>query len=146
MGRRVIIVIVIVLALAALATAIGFGAHHAGYHNGIADRGQVTVTPNGGYGYPGYGHGFGFFPGFFFSPLVLLLLVFALVFWWRPFRGRACGHGGPRTWAHGGPRQTFEEWHREAHGETAPPAAQQPPQSGQGQQPESPPAGDEPAQ
>ena len=145
-GRRIMIVVLIVLVLAALATAVGIGAYHAGYNNGIIDTGHMArVVPDGGY-YMHPGWGFGFFPGFFIFPLVVLLLI-ALVFWRRPLRRWwGYGHCGPAGWASGGPRQAFDVWHREAHaqpaprgGETAAGPPQTPPADAAGQPPEEPP-------
>ncbi len=131
-GRRIIIAILIILVVAAVATAIGVGAYHAGYNNGLLDSGHVTrVVPDGGVWY-GY-HGFGFFPGFFLFPLILVL-IFALVFWRRPRHWGywGCRGGGPGGWTHSGPHQAFDEWHSQAHGgqtqpvPPAPPAADAP--------------------
>jgi hypothetical protein len=83
--------------------------------------------PHGyGYGYgfgPGWGHGFSIF-GFLGTLLVIFLIIGLLraAFW----RGRG-GWGGGGWGRHGywgehDPRdrfhQTFEDWHREAHGES----------------------------
>jgi hypothetical protein len=105
----------------------------------------VTPVAPGGYGYPygyGYGPGWGWGHGFsIFGFLGTLLVIFIIVgllraaFWrgrgwgggWGSGYGKWGGPGGP-----GGPgrwgdpnhdprsrfHQTFEDWHREAHGES----------------------------
>ena len=78
-----------------------------------------------GYGYgPGWGHGgpgiFGILVGLFF-----LFIFFGLIraAFWRGGGGRGWGGGGPGGWGeHGGRSRfhdTFEDWHRRAHGESA---------------------------
>ena len=87
-----------------------------------------------GYGYGGWGHGFSIF-GFLGTLLFIFIIVGLLraIFW----RGRGWGHHGYGKWGPGGPggrggwgdpsqfgqhdprnrfHQTFEDWHREAHG------------------------------
>jgi hypothetical protein len=89
-----------------------------------------------GYGYgPGWGHGFSIF-GFLGTLLVIFIIVGLLraAFWrgrawggggWGPGYGKWGGPGGPGRWGNGehDPRsrfhQTFEDWHREAHGESS---------------------------
>ncbi|HEY8656874.1 MAG TPA: hypothetical protein VIN34_09090 [Candidatus Limnocylindria bacterium] len=106
-----------------LGAAIAAGAYEAG----LAQSGAQIVIPAAGaapaagapavayYGHPhGWGWGFGFF-GFLF-PLFGLLLFFGLM--------RALVGGG-RGWGHRGWNGDaitgrFEEWHRRAHGDTAP--------------------------
>jgi hypothetical protein len=109
----------------------------------------VTPVVPGGYGYP-YGYGYGYGPGWghgfsIFGFLGTLLFIFIIVgllraaFW----RGRGWGGGGwgggYGKWGPGGPgrwgsgehdprsrfHQTFEDWHRDAHGES--PASPTPP-------------------
>jgi hypothetical protein len=105
----------------------------------------VTPVVPGAYGYPyGYGYGFGgwgrgFSPFGFLGTLLVIFLIVGLLraaFW----RGRGWGGGwghGYGKWGPGGPggmgrwgdpsqfgehdprsrfHQTFEDWHREAHG------------------------------
>lgn len=89
-----------------------------------------------GYGYgvgPGWGHGFSIFG--FLGTLLVIFLIFGLLraAFWRGRGGGGWGRhgywggpggfggpGGPGKWEHD-PRnrfhQTFEDWHREAHGE-----------------------------
>ena len=86
-----------------------------------------------GYGYgfgPGWswGHGFSIF-GFLGTLLVIFLIIGLLraAFWggrgWNGGPGRWGGPGGPGGWGDHDPRsrfhRTFEDWHREAHGETS---------------------------
>jgi hypothetical protein len=108
----------------------------------------VTPVVPGAYGYPyGYGYGYGFggwghgFSIFgFLGTLLVIFLIVGLVraaFWrgrgWGGGWGRGYGKwgmgpGGPGRWgdpsqfAEHDPRrrfyQTFEDWHREAHGES----------------------------
>ena len=125
MGRRLIFVFLIALLVAALFAAVGAGAYHAGMIGAAPGGGHIVrVVPGPGY-YWGYRAGWGFFPGFFLFPLVLLLILVA-VFWRRPWHrhwgyglGAGPGTGGPggepQGWVPRGPRQYFEEWHRQAH-------------------------------
>jgi hypothetical protein len=112
----------------------------------------VTPVAPGAYGYPygygygpGWGHGFSIF-GFLGTLLVIFIIVGLLraVFW----RGRGWGGGGwggpggpgkwggPGRWGSGDhdPRsrfhQTFEDWHREAHGESTSSTAPKPTEPG----------------
>jgi len=104
----------------------------------------VTPVAPGAYGYP-YGPGYGYGPGWghgfsIFGFLGTLLVIFIIVgllraaFWrgrgwggggWGPGYGKWGGPGGPGRWGNGehDPRsrfhQTFEDWHREAHGESS---------------------------
>ena len=83
-----------------------------------------------GYGYgPGWGWGHGGFSilGFLGTLLVIFLIIGLLraAFW----RGGGWGNGrrwdGPGKWGDGEHRSrfhdTFEDWHRQAHGESTPP-------------------------
>jgi hypothetical protein len=110
----------------------------------------VTPVAPGAYGYPygygygpGWGHGFSIF-GFLGTLLVIFIIVGLLraAFW----RGRGWGGGGwggpggPGKWGGSGRwgehgdhdprnrfRQTFEDWHRESHGESTGPTGQSAP-------------------
>jgi hypothetical protein len=125
---------------AGLSTALTTAAAHA------PDGTVVTPVAPGPYGYPygyGYGPGWGWGHGFsIFGFLGTLLVIFIIIgllraaFW----RGRGWGGGGwgrgygkwggPGRWGDpsqsGDPnhdprspfRQTFEDWHRESHGES----------------------------
>ena len=100
-----------------------------------------------GYGPWGWGHGFSIFG--FLGTLLVIFLIFGLLraafwrgrgnggwgrhgYWAGP--GGPGGHGGPGKWGDHDPRsrfhETFEDWHREAHGEasasTTPPPARDP--------------------
>jgi hypothetical protein len=124
---------------AGLSTAITTAAANA------PDGTVVTPVAPGAYGYP-YGYGYGYGPGWgwghgfsIFGFLGTLLVIFIIVgllraaFWrgrgwgggWGPGYGK-WGPGGPGRWGNGehDPRsrfhQTFEDWHREAHGESSP--------------------------
>ena len=58
----------------------------------------------------GWGHRGGFFPGFFFFPLLFFLAII-LIFW-----GFSRGHwGGPRRGPWDSGESRFEEWHRRQH-------------------------------
>jgi hypothetical protein len=118
---------------AGLSTAITTAAANA------PDGTVVTPVAPGPYGYPyGYGYGPGWGHGFsIFGFLGTLLLIFIIVgllraaFWrgrgwgggWGGGWGPGYGKGGPGRWGNGehDPRnrfhETFEDWHREAHGE-----------------------------
>jgi hypothetical protein len=89
----------------------------------------------GGFG-PHWGMGFGFLqclvPLFFF---LLVFAIFRLIFrpWgWRGGWGGRWGHG---PWGRGGPDgqhavpPMFEEWHKQAHGQTPPPPTSDTPPS-----------------
>ena len=95
MGRRIVLVILIVLAVTALVTAVSAGFFHAGYWG---TAGGHVMQP--GPGYYGYGRGWGFFPGFFLFPLILLLIVAAV--FWRPWHRHYRRYGyGPGRWSRG---------------------------------------------
>jgi hypothetical protein len=89
--------VLVALAVAALVTAIFAGFYHAGYWGPA--RGHVMRF---GPGYHGYDGGWGFFPGLFLFPLILLLIL-AVVFW-RPWH-RYYWHYGyghrPGPWGRG---------------------------------------------
>ncbi len=91
MGRKIAVVIAIVLAALVLVFGIA-GAYHAGYDHGIGSGAHViTRVGPGALWYPGYGRGFGFFPGFLLFPVVVLAVI-ALIAWRRPWH---------RHWMHG---------------------------------------------
>jgi len=132
MTGRTIARILLVVVLVGAAIGIGVTAYDAGVTNGLAQTGQVVVTP-GAYpvapyvGY-GWGHGFGFFG--FFGFLLFLFLVFGLIR--AAFGGRRGwgpgGHGHDRgDWRgrdwRGSPwesraREIHDEWHRGQTGQT----------------------------
>ncbi len=139
--RNLFIGLLIVAAVVVGGGFIANAAYQAGLSTAITtaaanapDGTVVTPVAPGPYGYPygyGYGPGWGWGHGFsIFGFLGTLLVIFIIVgllraaFW----RGRGWGGGGwggPGRWGNGGhdPRsrfhQTFEDWHREAHGESS---------------------------
>jgi hypothetical protein len=143
---RILAAILLVAVLAIGGGLIATTAYQAGLGTAITtatgDAGTavtpVVVTPAYGYGYgPGWhpGFGFGFFG--FLGTLLFLFIVFALLraIFWRGGSGRrGWGPGGWGGYGYGkgtdgsgyGPwashaNQSFDEWHRRAHGEAAPP-------------------------
>lgn len=155
MNKKVILTVVIVLAIIGGLVGVGFAAFRAGTMYGISQSETVaaairenpgvgSVMPFGdgprgfnmphsfgGWGMRGnFGHmGFGF--GFLqcLVPIFGLFLLFAffrMIF--RPWGWRH-GWGGHGPWGHGGVPPHFEEWHKQAHGQTPPPppAAGNPP-------------------
>ncbi|MCC7362367.1 MAG: hypothetical protein IT317_23000 [Anaerolineales bacterium] len=155
MTRRIVIGVLIFLVLAAGAVGVGAMAFRAGMMQGLAASGQV-VAPDGagpmmwwhsgpmmfgGRGHMGWGWGggFGFLQCLF--PLFGLLLLFALLrftfgprHWGWGRRGNGPWGGGPgMNWGEHAVPPGFEEWHRRAHGQAAPPPppAEPPAQPGQ---------------
>ena len=136
MNGRIILIGLLVLALLAGAVGVGVYAYNAGVAQGLVQSGKL-VAPEGGvapypyYGGPFFFHqpfGFGFgFLGCLF-PLLFFFLIFGLlrgIFWRGPWgwrHGWGGGHHGP--WGKGGVPPMFEEWHRQAHGQSAPPESQ----------------------
>ena len=147
--RRLFIGLLIVAAVVVGGGFIANTAYQAGLSTAITtaaanapDGTVVTPVAPGPYGYPygyGYGPGWGWGHGFsIFGFLGTLLVIFIIVgllraaFWrgrgwggggWGPGYGK---WGGPGRWGEHGehdPRsrfhQTFEDWHREAHGESS---------------------------
>ena len=122
---RIIAGIVLALVVAGLA----IGAYQMGVATGVAQNASGAAAPAVVpyyYGWHPFGFGFGFFG--FVGTLLFFILVFALI--------RAIVFGGRRRWGGPGPgwgghdyrgwrggpwesraRETFEDWHREAHGE-----------------------------
>ncbi len=130
MNRRIVFGILLVLVLIGAAVSLGVYAYNFGVAQGLAESGKLAaLTPEEGarlypyYGGPFWFHrpfGFGFFGCF--GPLFFILLFFLLLrgLWW----------GGPWGWRHGwkhygygerGVPPMFEEWHRQAHGQSAEP-------------------------
>jgi hypothetical protein len=133
------------LVLAAVVVGGGFiaqTAYQAGLSTAITtaaanapDGAVVTPVAPGAYPY-GYGYGYGFGPGWghgfsifgFLGTLLVIFLIFGLLraAFWRGRGGGGWGRhgywGGSGKWEHD-PRnrfhQTFEDWHREAHGESS---------------------------
>lgn len=101
------------------AVLVGGIAYEAGIAQGIATTGEgVRAVAPYGYWHP-FGFGFGFLGVLF--PILFLFLIFGLV---RAAFGPR-HRGGPGAWREG-PRTMFEEWHRQAHGETSPSSPRRP--------------------
>ena len=118
---------------AGLSTAITTAAANAPDGSVVTPVAPGTYPYGYGYGYgfgPGWGHGFSIFG--FLGTLLVIFLIFGLLraaFWrgrggWGRYGywGGSGGPGGLGKWEHD-PRnrfhQTFEDWHREAHSESA---------------------------
>jgi hypothetical protein len=97
--------ILIALLLIAAGVAIGTGAYNAGYTRGLEANGSVEIVRT-------VGPGWGFFPGFFIFPLIIIAILFAT-------RGVRHGGWGHRGWGHDGwgshIEHRSEEWHRAQH-------------------------------
>jgi hypothetical protein len=89
-----------------------------------------VVVPPYGYGYGWHGGGFGFGIFGFLATLFFLFIIFGLIraIFWRGGPGRRGGWGGPgggwggpggygQTGWEGRAHDTFEDWHRRAHGD-----------------------------
>lgn len=127
MNGKIALRIVSGLVLLAVIAAIGFFAFQAGVAQGSpitleAPSGESVPAPYPYYGY-GYGprfhHPFGFGFGCLFPIFAVFLLFLALksfrVMMWGPRWGWGHRHGG---WDERGVPPMFEEWHKQAHGET----------------------------
>jgi hypothetical protein len=123
MNGRFVLGILLVLVLLAGLVGIGVYAYNVGVTQGLAQSGKLVAPVTGVAPYPFYGRPFFFHPfGFGFGflgclfPLLFFFLVFSLFrgFWWRGHMGWSGAHG---RWGNGVPPR-FEEWHRQAHGET----------------------------
>ena len=110
--------------LAAILILVLGGAIAAGaYEAGLAQSAAQVVVPAAGaapvvayYGHP-YGWGFGFFPFGFLFPILGLFLFFALM---RALvGGRGYGHRGWYADNQSGVPGRFDQWHKQAHGDTA---------------------------
>jgi hypothetical protein len=132
MNGRLVLGILITFLLIGGAAALGISAYQAGLAQGVvqASDASTVVVPAYGYGYHGWGFGWGFFGffGFLLFGLLLFGLIRAFVGWGRWGRGGWGPRGGPNGW-YGNDRDakrshwesrahdTFEDWHRQAHGE-----------------------------
>ncbi len=131
MYRRIFFGIALLAVLALGAAAIGGVAYRAGVAQGLADSGKLVApqsgVPYGYYGGPMFFHPPFFHPPFGFGllallfPLLGIFLVFSLLrgLFWRGHGMHMAGKHGP--WGNGVPPM-FEEWHKQAHGQTSPPA------------------------
>jgi hypothetical protein len=139
--RRILPAILLVAVLALGGGLIWATAYQAGQSTVVttatASGGSAVapvVVPAYGYGYGWHPFGFGFGIFGFFATLFFVFVVFALIraIVWRGGHGRRGGWGG--GWggpgAAGGPgrspwearaHETFEDWHRRAHGDAPPP-------------------------
>jgi hypothetical protein len=158
---RVIAAILLVAVLVLGGGIIATTAYNAGVTAGAVSDGAGTtatpvVVPAYGYGWHAFGWGWGFFGFLFF--LFLLFIVFALLraIFWRggPRRGWGPGYWGGSggsygSWSgpdkgpngHGGwegrAHDTFDDWHRKAHGQGPGEAAGAPESPGPGEPPTS---------
>jgi len=123
-GRSVARIFLAIVVIGAI-VGIGVMAYDAGVSTGLAQTGNVVVSPGGYPVAPYVGYGWGFGHGFFgfFGTLLFLFLVFALIRaafggrrGWGPGgygHGRGEGHGDWR----GSPwesraREIHDEWHK----------------------------------
>ncbi len=124
-------VLVAVLLVGALA-AVGGLAYRAGMAQGLAQEGKIefVAPPAGAPGfYPHHAvpffHPFGFFACL--GPLFFIFLAFGFMrmLFFRPWGWRhGMMHHGP--WGQHGAPPMFDEWHKRAHGESAPPKTEEP--------------------
>jgi hypothetical protein len=147
---RIFAAFLLIAVLAIGGSAIAATAYQAGLTTAVAQipaDGTTVVTP---IVVPGYGYGL---PGFgflgFLGTIFFLILVFGLlraIFGRGRGHGHGWGHGGAGGWGPGGPggpggsggangpgwsngpwqaraHQTFDEWHRDAHGPNQPTAS-----------------------
>jgi hypothetical protein len=155
--RNLFIGLLVVAALVVGGGFIAQAAYQAGLSTAITtaaanapDGSVVTPVAPGaypygyGYGYPGWGWGHGFSIFGFLGTLLVIFLIIGLLraAFWRG-RGNAGwgrhgywgpgGPAGPGKWGDHDPRsrfhETFEDWHREAHGEPSAPGSTTPPAS-----------------
>lgn len=117
---------------------VGVIAYNIGWSDGLgthlpaAANGAAGAPPSYYYGYgPHYfGWGFGIFGLFWFLFILFgIFWLFRLAFWGRRWGG-GWGGWGRGYYGHGIPPgidQRMQEWHRQAHGEPAPPAGTTPP-------------------
>jgi hypothetical protein len=136
MNGRIISAVLLVLVLVAGVAGLGYYAYTAGVSQGLIDSGKLVAPatgvapgpmPYGGYPYYGpffFHRPFGFGWGIFgcLIPVLFFFLFFGLlrgVFGWRRHWG---GHyyGMHGDWKQHVPPM-FEEWHKQAHGETSAP-------------------------
>ena len=105
------------IGLLILALLIGIGGGMIGYNIGVGVAANVAASGGATVVYPAFGWGVGFpFFGFLFF-IVLLFLVFGA--FRRAAWGGHHGYGPGGYWKARG--AAFEDWHRQAHGESSPP-------------------------
>ena len=143
--RRVFAAILLVAVLAIGGGIIANTAYQAGLSTAVTTAtgsGATVVTPvvvpAYGYGWHAFGWGFGIFG--FFAALFFLFIVFALIraIFWRGGAGRHGGWGSSWSGYDKGPNghgrspwesrahETFDEWHRRAHGDPPAPGPNDP--------------------
>ncbi len=129
MNRKIVLGILVALLLIAGAVSLGIYAYNAGVAQGLVESGKLTDLPPGAEArlYPYYGGPFWFHRPFGFGfgflgclwPLLFFFLIFALfrsLMWGGPWgRGHGWKHG---PWEKGVPPM-FDEWHRQAHSQSA---------------------------
>jgi hypothetical protein len=142
---RVFAAILLVVVLVIGGGVIASTAYQAGVNTAVTtatgSAGAVVapvVVPAYGYGWHAFGWGFGIFG--FFAALFFVFIVFALIraIFWRGGPGRRGGWGpgwsgsdrGPNGYGHSGwesrAHDTFDDWHRRAHGDAPSPGPNDP--------------------
>jgi hypothetical protein len=111
--------VVSVLMIALLAGVAGYS-YNVGVARGIAESGRVLAAPGNAGPFVAvwpspWGFGFGFFPFFPLFFILFWILVLRGLFWRRARLGRGYGYRGVPP--------MFDEWHRRAHAQQAPPAS-----------------------
>lgn len=115
---RVLAVLLLIGALGAL----GYATWNSGYQQGIVESAETTadVVVTAPY-YPG-AWGFGFFWIFkVFFVLLFIGLIARFIFGPRRWGHHRWGPGGPNEGSRSKMEERLAEWHRDAHGERAPP-------------------------
>ena len=117
MGRRFGVQLLLGFVMLAMLAGVGVYTYNLGVAHGITVSAPVSA-PGGAppvvfYPRP-WGFGFGFFP---FFPFVILFWIFVVrgLFWRGRWGGRGYGCGGVPP--------AFDEWHRRAHAQQAPPSS-----------------------
>ena len=119
MGSRFRFQWLIGLVVLAMLAAVGVYTYNLGVAQGLAESGRFAVAPGAGAPVVAFWPrpwGFGFFP---FFPLLFVLFWFIVLrgLFWRGGRwARGCGYRDVPP--------AFDEWHRRAHAQPGPPAAE----------------------